>query len=230
MKKGTIIIGPKNSGKTDLAFFLANLKGYTEAEITLMNGRTFSDHPFNFSACTPDTNLIIIDDVASVFEFERLYNCIGEEAILVQKPRVRSFVITPDIIITCQSDITSDMLRTDACFTNRFDIVDITPTVEATPVLLLFQINSCDECFYLIASSVDHSKQLFADQEPNYVETAEDVFNFEIIELTEEQAAEKKIYEADFDRNMESEYTTLLDYYHTYTGTGELVGSSLYID
>ena len=121
MKKGTIIIGPANSGKTLDSRSISSKFDH----IRFFDGNSSLKSPFAFSSCSKETELVVIDELKNLDEIEAFYSHISK-GILVNKPQEESFVIHPEIVIVCKEHITAEQLPKNNAFLRRFNIIDKT--------------------------------------------------------------------------------------------------------
>lgn len=125
MKKGTIIIGPERSGKSRLAREMAG--AYPPGSVTTICARSGGWNkrsPFKRIDVHENTKLIIADDVNKRGDIDRFYNLITGGQIC-ERPYKDAIILSCDVIITCDEQVTADML-TDESLLRRFEIIDLT--------------------------------------------------------------------------------------------------------
>lgn len=95
MNKATIIIGPRESGKTSLAYALAEKKKTVE-----INFHEIGQN-FQFHAVEKDTEVILIDDIKEKSQIIDIVTC---QRIKVDKPGKSPYIIDrPELIITTEN-------------------------------------------------------------------------------------------------------------------------------
>jgi hypothetical protein len=127
-KKITVIIGDSDSGKTLKAKEIAS--SYNQDNVTWFDGRNLNEilyrysMGFYFSRCNLNTELVIIDDFkdASNIDFFYSYICQG---LMVEKQCKDPFIIYPEIIIGCSSEVSIDDFPLESmAFKRRFSIIN----------------------------------------------------------------------------------------------------------
>lgn len=128
MKKGIILIGKANTGKSRLAKLLMAGK-----KVVSLNGRSndlFKSH-FTFMTCENDTEAIHFEDLLNYNEhLPRLFNFITD-GIVVDKKHQKPFTIFPQIIVTINTSIAN--LEISKSLEHRFDI---------------FELSACNQNYY----------------------------------------------------------------------------------
>jgi hypothetical protein len=126
IQKGIIFFGAAGSGKTKLALEIAS--AYSESErVFIDTSHWYSDTGFNFSACTPETKLIICDDVIRRSVFEQIAY-LQFSGITVYRKMEIPFKIIPRIIITLSEKFNlNDAVFFSFFIKRRNDIVVINP-------------------------------------------------------------------------------------------------------
>lgn len=102
IKKGTIIYGPKNSGKSQKAIDI--VKDKLTAEVVFITDYNELD-PFVFFRCKESTSTIVIDELKPHHLIENLFSIVTE-GLLVETPGSMPFTIYPEVIIVLSSEIT----------------------------------------------------------------------------------------------------------------------------
>jgi energy-coupling factor transporter ATP-binding protein EcfA2 len=153
MKKGIIITGEAGSGKTTLARSLAS---QINGDTVFISGRRKStrlySNPFMFKYCTPETSVIIIDDVVYTCVIDWILSFISEP-ITVDRRNEKPFTITPLFIITCDENIKKEYLeKLGSSFQRRFSILNlekaepITPECPHTVIFKDADLHRCGTC------------------------------------------------------------------------------------
>jgi hypothetical protein len=123
MKKGIIITGPQASGKTTKAREIASQFPKENVVWLFARDKRHYSSPFAFSDCTENTQLIIVEEIMKARDVEFFFNCISE-GVWVNKRGKNPFIINPQIVLVCQSEIIKNQLPEGASFTHRFDVVE----------------------------------------------------------------------------------------------------------
>ncbi len=104
MKKITIIVGPQGCGKTSKAREIAAT--FNKEEVVYLSGRSaeeLKEDQFLFNACTPQTKLIVFDEVRSLGEIVSfIISCTSPT--IVNKRGKKCFQIEPNFIFISQND------------------------------------------------------------------------------------------------------------------------------
>lgn len=122
MQKITLIIGPRESGKSFLAH---NIESIFKNPV-LYSGRGFdSDSSFVFSEVDEETDLIIIDDIPKN-EVENKILCLFPSTIIINKRFAEIIEIArPKIIVTCELTMEElSKFNFGPSFYRRVDIID----------------------------------------------------------------------------------------------------------
>ena len=120
MKKGTLIIGQRNSGKTSKATEIAS--DYNADQVVWLSNLKTDQGPFYFVDCNRSTSLVIIDEVRQVQQIENLL-LIVRHGIQVNKPGQLPFKIAPQFILVCSPMIEAEDLPCHRFFHETFNIV-----------------------------------------------------------------------------------------------------------
>lgn len=121
MEKSIIIIGDAGTGKSTVAKALAS--NFKEANRVFISGNE-SFNRFGFSACTPETKLVIIDEVKDSKRLEDLIPLTAE--LIVDKQGKEPFTINPKIVVVCNEKITLQDIPKGLSFSRRFTIIECT--------------------------------------------------------------------------------------------------------
>jgi len=103
MKKLTIIIGPRGSGKNRMAKSTIN----NIIRTFIPRQRFLLSDPFYFSSCTQDTELILFDEIQSEWDIAHFIEY-ANSGITVNKKGKEAFLIYPEIVIICSSVISRE--------------------------------------------------------------------------------------------------------------------------
>ena len=133
MKKGLIFIGEAETGKSRTAM---QIRKYYGDEAVYLDGRQFKPKGFEFyfKNCTPQTKVVIIDELVKPDYLLSFLGTISESKIIVHKQGEMPFEIEIDkLILIFSSDIKKEDLPKGASYERRFTIVEF----PNTPSLLL---------------------------------------------------------------------------------------------
>lgn len=126
MEKVQVILGKRESGKTLKANEILKNSGLIP---TIIKGsiKRVSGH-FFFSACERDTEIIMIDEVTSIYSLEKLIMLV-QFAIPVEKQGKEAFSIQlKKVVIVCAESITKeDIANLGSSYTRRIELIEITP-------------------------------------------------------------------------------------------------------
>ncbi|MHB1278264.1 MAG: hypothetical protein ACYC1Q_07690 [Bacteroidia bacterium] len=121
MKKGIIITGPPESGKSTKAREIASQ--FPQECVTWISGRDNGlNSRFAFRDCTEKTECIIVDDINDTKKLELFIGAITG-SILVNKPYQHAFEIKPKIILVYDGDISESIFFQCASVVRRFDLI-----------------------------------------------------------------------------------------------------------
>lgn len=125
IKKGLIIIGERDTGKTVLANYIASL--YTERECYKLESPTSTSltDPFLFQNMTPDHKIILIDDVNSINQIRQTYFMINSVIRVIRRGWPDYERICPRIIITSKSLLLEDLIAEGNTFLRRYDVIEV---------------------------------------------------------------------------------------------------------
>lgn len=109
IKKINVFTGPAGSGKTKLAREVA--RNYSDKNVVFMTSYEIDllRKQYPFSACTSKTELVIIDGIKSLQDFE-VWLFKTHRYIHVEKPGKKPFIISPEVILICEPSITTEQL------------------------------------------------------------------------------------------------------------------------
>jgi hypothetical protein len=118
MKKTTVIIGKRSSGKSRVAEAMACRLHNTIRVKPSLKGS------FPFIMGDEDTEVIIFDEVNNIYKLEDIifstYNY-----VLVERPCKSMFYINPKIIIVCSEEITRDAIeKLGSSLNRRINIIE----------------------------------------------------------------------------------------------------------
>lgn len=116
MEVKKVIIGKPGSGKSTLA--LHHAKSYKNNEVFKTSGNMLKS-VFCFSGCSKETKLVIVDEITSIAQLEKL---IFSEEIEVFSRYNEPFTINPKIILVCSSNIKLKDLPEGASFALRVEV------------------------------------------------------------------------------------------------------------
>lgn len=120
MKKGIILIGLPDTGKSRIANLLT--AGKKHITIDARNTNLLDDR-FTYSYCETDTQVIIFDDLLNFKnQLEKLFNLVTD-GVLVDKKGKKSFIIFPQIIVTINGAFSD--LKMGASLERRFDVFEL---------------------------------------------------------------------------------------------------------
>ncbi len=119
MEKVILIMGGPGSGKTTKAREIASQ--YKPEEVVQLLPTKIS--PFSFRQCTPETKLIVVDELNDVKAVEN-YIIAASSPLEVNKRGEYPFIISPKFVIVCSSMIThAQHFNIGASFIRRCEIV-----------------------------------------------------------------------------------------------------------
>jgi len=175
MKKLTIIIGSKGSGKTRKAKELVK-----NADKTFWPNELFSvRNPFFFSGCTPETELVVFDEVRTMDDIIPLVFW-ASQGIVVHKKMKASFTINPEIIIVCSHLITRHMLKPLDCHIGEnIELIALTSTKSTGKLfddsirMMNNVLNKFPDKSFFSINLYDDSAHLIGDWSESSVEIAE---------------------------------------------------------
>ena len=119
MKKGIIIIGAPNTGKSRIARLF--LDGKKHISLDARNINLFKDK-FLYSFCEEYTEVIHFEDLHSIKSIELLFNAVTD-GVTVDKKGKSPFVIKPLILVTLTGSLSD--LELGASLESRFDIFEL---------------------------------------------------------------------------------------------------------
>ncbi len=135
MEKSTIIIGPRESGKTSLAKEIA--LQYKPDEVVWVRGQSIRDyqHPYVYSRCTENTKLVIFDELIDILfpspghKSMEIHDVVGHffsdvsNGVTVNQRMKEPFLIHPRIVLIIRSEVYDDLdLLQDESISRRFDV------------------------------------------------------------------------------------------------------------
>lgn len=138
MKKGILIIGERESGKSFLSQLLAS--GFSKEYVSNLPGRfkELFKQKFPFLGCHKNTKIIIIDDVTSEKIIKNMSTVILNEKLLFQIPERGYCSINPKIIINCDEKLRGTILRNfETKYSKSFQLIDTTNPLELKALLEL---------------------------------------------------------------------------------------------
>jgi hypothetical protein len=124
MAKGFIFIGKQETGKSRTSKVI---KKYYENKTILLDGRNFRGQKpsYFFRFCSPETKVIIIDEIIKLKYLEYFMEFIPKGKILVQPLNNKPYEIQIEkLIIICDSEINKTDLPQGASFLRRFEIIE----------------------------------------------------------------------------------------------------------
>jgi len=137
MKKGILIIGKNESGKTFLSKHLAS--GCASEFIEFFQGRynQMVNSSFPFNGCHIEAKIIIIDDVTSELTLDKFVKIISEQkGIVVERRGMESFTINPIIIINCDEKLRQKVIKKfDSKYSEFFQLIDTTNPLQLKFIL-----------------------------------------------------------------------------------------------
>lgn len=124
-KKGLIILGKENTGKSMLARVITS--GYQKEEVILIDGRNknFLDNKFTFHRVTERTKVILIDDLHPSIKTERLFEFIAGDLEVNRKGKASITVNlgAVQLIVTSTGELSKINLTNSII--RRFEIIEV---------------------------------------------------------------------------------------------------------
>ena len=164
MKKGLIFIGGAGTGKSRTA---REVRRYYGDSAAYLDGRQFNPkgYEFYFSSCSPQTKVVIIDEIVEVDYLMRFFVAISEGKIPVHAQGKKPFEIEIEkLIIICSWDIKKEDLPTGASFNRRFTVIEF-PNVEAQFLIDAITDNSNQNtgASFVLMEEISKRKAVFLD-------------------------------------------------------------------
>lgn len=136
MKKITVIIGDRSSGKSLTAEQIVKEKGLKTVHLLAEKVRRNSELEWFFNSCDTDTEMIVIHEVQQNFFIDFIF--LVQNCVWVHKKYKKPFMIHPkEVVFTCSEKITKEII--EACGSSIIRRVEI---IECTKETLANQLQS----------------------------------------------------------------------------------------
>ena len=123
-QKSIVIFGNPGSGKTSISKGIAS--DYKRDEVVGIYSRNRRAHedPFIFGRCTPNTKLVIYEEIMDIKQLVEFLSLISNP-ITVNKKGEWPFVIDPMFVLICSDNIVADQIEAlDVSILGRFDVLE----------------------------------------------------------------------------------------------------------
>lgn len=139
MKKGILIVGKRESGKSWLSKILTS--EMPKEDVYRIHGRSKKDHlkdDLKYCLCNENTSVFFVDDVKYIEILNVYANAVKNQSVTIMSLNKSIIEINPRIIINCDEELMDEILEDfDSKYSDYFKLINTSEPLKIIDVMAL---------------------------------------------------------------------------------------------